>query len=357
MEGELQGSKSSVGLAVGAMSVSALLVRPFVGRGIDARGRKPFLFGSLVLLALSSLGYLLADDVAVVVGLRLLQGLAGGTFYTTAAAVVTDLAPPERRASAIAKFSLFLYGGFAAGPALAEWIIRHHGFTPVWLTAAALGATGALLVSVVPESGDHAVAARAELGPARRRPLHPAAVLPGLVLMTTGMGYASVTGFSSLYARHVGLESSGALYAVFAVTVIGLRLVSGRLADSVGRVQIALPGLLLCAAGLGTLSLLQRPVTAYVGVASFGAGFALIFPALMAFTVDRVPDHERGEALGSFTAFMDIGQGGGAYLIGAIADRAGFGAAYALPAVLCLGGAILLRRGTRAPVAAPAASP
>lgn len=333
---------------MGAFSVSALLVRPVVGRGIDVRGRKPFLVGALALLALSSLGYLLADHIAVVVLLRLLQGAAGGIFYTTAAAVATDLAPEGRRATAIARFSLFLYAGFAVGPALAELIISRVGFSAVWLTAAGLAATGAALVRLLPESGEHAVTARAELGPATRRLLHPAAVLPGLVLMTTGMGYASVTGFSSLYARHVGLGSSGMLYVAFAVTVIGVRLVSGTLADRLGRVAIALPGLLCAAAGLGTLALLQRPAAALVGVSLFGAGFALIFPALMAFTVDRVPSHERGEALGSFTAFMDIGQGGGAYLIGAIADHAGFGAAYATPALLCVAGAILLMHGARA---------
>lgn len=357
VEDELAGSKSSVGLAVGAFSLSALLVRPVVGRGIDVRGRKPFLLGALLLLALSSLGYLLAGNVAAVVFLRLLQGVAGGVFYTTAAAVATDLAPEGRRASAIARFSLFLYGGFAAGPALAEAVISRAGFAPVWLTAAGLGATGAVLVRLLPESGEHAVAARAAIGPAARRLLHPAAILPGLVLMTTGMGYASVTGFSSLYARHVGLGSSGALYAVFAATVIGVRLVSGTLADRFGPIAIAFPGLLCAATGLGTLAVVQRPAAAMVGVGLFGAGFALIFPALMAFTVDRVEAHERGEALGSFTAFMDIGQGGGAYLIGAIADRSGFGAAYGTPAVLCLAGAALLMRGAPTPGAGPERSP
>jgi predicted MFS family arabinose efflux permease len=62
----------------------------------------------------------------------------------------------------------------------------------------------------------------------------------------------------------------------------------------------------------------------------------------MAFTVDRVDDHERGEVLGSFTAFMDIGSGGGGFLIGYVADRAGFGWAFGVPALLCLCGLALL---------------
>jgi MFS family permease len=342
VDDELGASRSSVGLAVGAFSVSALLVRPFVGRSIDARGRRPFLLAALSLLALTSLGFLLAGTVPAVVALRLLQGAAGGTFYTTAAAVATDLAPVERRASAIARFSLFLYAGFALGPVAAEWAIDAVGFPPVWLAAAALGATGVVCVLLLPETGGSAMATRAALGPGRRRLLHPAAIGPGLVLLCTGMGYSSITGFSSLYGRHIELHDPGLLYATFAVTIIGVRLVAGRLADSVGRIATALPGLALGAAGLGVLSQLQEPAWAFVGVAAFGAGFALIFPALMAFTVDRVPDHERGEALGSFTAFMDAGSGGGAYLIGAIADAAGFGWAYGTPALLCLAGAGLL---------------
>lgn len=342
VEDELGASRASVGLAIGAFSVSALLVRPFIGRGIDARGRRPFLLGALGLLALTSLGFLIAGAVPAVVALRLLQGVAGGTFYTTAAAVATDLAPPERRASAIARFSLFLYAGFALGPVAAEWAIDAVGFPAVWLAASALGVTGAICVAMLPETGTSAMAVRAELGPGRRRILHPAAVGPGLVLLTTGMGYASITGFSSLYGRHIGLSDPGLLYATFAGTIIGVRLVAGRLADTVGRIATALPGLALAAGGLGVLALVQEPAAAFVGVAAFGAGFALIFPALMAFTVDRVADHERGEALGSFTAFMDAGSGGGAYLIGAIADSAGFGWAYGTPALMCVAGAGLL---------------
>jgi MFS family permease len=355
VEDELGGDRSAVGLALGVFSLSALCVRPLVGKRIDTIGRKPFLLAALAVLTLSSLAFLVADSVAAIVALRFVQGFSGGTFYTTAAAVATDLAPPDRRAAAIARFSLFLYGGIATGPALAEAVVRAWGFTPVWLLAAALGAIGVACIWLLPETGTAAREARAEHGTSSRRLLHPAAIGPGIVLATTGMGYASITGFSTLYGREVGLDSPGLLYVVFAVTIIGVRLVSGNLADRYGRLAVALPGVCLGAVGLGLLATVQRPATAFVGVAAFGAGFALVFPALMALTVDRVPDHERGEALGTFTAFMDVGTGAGAYVIGELADRFGFGAAYGLPAVLCVGGALLGVRLARS-MPTPAAS-
>src|SRR4051812_49343849 len=89
---ELNGSKAQVGLAIGIYSLSAVLFRPVVGRGIDHRGRKPYLVFALVVLLTSTLSFYAAHSVALIVVIRLYQGLGGAAFYTTSAAVTTDLA-------------------------------------------------------------------------------------------------------------------------------------------------------------------------------------------------------------------------------------------------------------------------
>jgi len=334
--------------------LSAVVLRPLIGRGLDRHGRRPFLIGGLVLWAGSALAFFLATAVPVVILIRLVQGIAGGCVYTTSAAVATDLAPDDERASAIAKFSLFLYAGFAIGPAIGEALIAGPGFWAAWVAAAAMATVALLLVLGLPETGTDAMAVQAETADRpRRRFLHPAAVGPGIVLACAAVGYVSITIFSPLYARHIGLSSSGTLYAAFAVTVIVVRLVSIRFVDAVGRTTIALPGMALTTVGLALLALFPVPAAAYVGVGLFGAGFALLFPALMAFTVDRVSDHERGEALGSFTAFMDIGSGAGGYLVGFVADRAGFTWAYATPTLLCAAGFAVLANLARTTRTAP----
>ncbi len=338
---ELGASKASVGLAVGAFSITAVLVRPIVGRGVDVRGRKPFLYVGLALLLVSSVGFLVVSSVTGVVALRLVQGVNGACVYTCVASMATDFAPLDKRASAIARMSLFQYAGIALGPTIASQLIHHVTYDAVWWLASAFAVIGLALAARTPESGGEAMARRAELGRTKRRLLHRAAIGPGLVLLAGGVGYASITGFGSLYARHVGVDD-GLLYAVFAATVIAVRIVSGALADARGAIGVALPGLVVCSVGLGVMAIFQSPAPAVIGVCLFGIGFALVYPALMAFTVARVPDHERGEVLGSFTAFLDVGVGGGAYLVGAVADAAGFGAAYAVPATMCLAGAVLL---------------
>ena len=294
MGDELGLSNSSVGIAIGAFAVSGTIVRPFVGRGIDRRGRRPFLLSALALLSLTSLRVPRRRHLALVVVLRLLQGVASAGYYTAAAAAATDLAPTGR-AKAIARFSLFLYAGFALGPAVGEQLIDAAGFGPTWILAAALGAAGFAFIWALPETGGESVAhRRATSSVGRRRLLHPAALGPGLVLLATSVGYSGITRFSKLYAREIGLDSAGALYIVFAVTIIGLRLTTGHLADRHPKSHVVLPGLGCAVAGLVLLAVVQQPVAAYLGVAAFGAGHALIFPPLMAFTVDRVGDPRAG---------------------------------------------------------------
>jgi MFS family permease len=356
VSGPLGGSKAAVGIAVGSFFITAVLFRPTIGRYSDRIGRKPVLLGSSALMLATSVAFYAADSVALVTTLRLFHGAAGGAFYTAAATLAADLAPQHRRAEYITLLSLSLYGGFAIGPALGERLATGAGFSWVWGTAAALAAITMAIARLLPETVDRP--ARSRTDRSERRfffALHRAALLPGSVLMCAAAGYSSIMSFSPLYARDIGMASSGGLYATFAITILSVRLLSRKSADRRGRVVIAAPGLIAGCLGLSLLAGIQSPVAAFVGVAFFGAGFALIFPALMALTIDRAPDSERGEAQGSFTAFFDIGAGIGSYAVGVLANAFGFGVAYALPAAMCAAGAALL--GTRLATRIPAPSP
>ncbi|HEX2039006.1 MAG TPA: MFS transporter [Acidimicrobiales bacterium] len=339
---ELAGSRADVGLAMGAFAVTAVLLRPFVGQGLDRRGRRPFLVAAPAILLVTSTAFAAVGSVPAVVGLRLLQGVTGAFFYTAAATVATDLAPVEKRADYLARFSLFLYGGFAIGPSLGEALVR-HAFDWAWAAAGATALASFVVTLFVQETTP--TEARSEVG--ARPPLrflHPAAIWPGAVILTAATGYTAITAFSALYARRIGMGSSGPLYATFALSILVVRLVAGRLADRHGRVTVALPGMALAAAAMVLLAVEPPPPVALVGVGAFGAGFALVFPALLALTVDRVPDSERGAAVGSFTAFFDIGASGGGYAVGAVADRVGFAGGFGLPGALCMGGFVILAR-------------
>ncbi len=330
---ELGGSRAIVGLAVGSFFPGAILMRPIIGTGLDSWGRRPFVLLATGIATLTSLLFFFADAVWIVIALGLLRGFVGAAYYTGAATIATDLGPQKRRAEVIALFSLFLYGGFAVGPGLGEWLAENMGFSVVWFTAAGISALAFTLALGLPETLE--LSDEQETTSGQKFGLHRAGLAPGLVLLGAASGYTAITGFAPLYAREIGLGTSGGLYATFSLTILGFRLLTRKLADRHGRLKIALPGLVFNTLGLATLALLHAPVAAYLAVATYGVGFALLFPALMAFTADRVPESQRGSAMTTFTMFFDFGAVVGTYVVGVLAENFGFGAAFGLPALMC----------------------
>src|SRR5215218_9414051 len=62
--GPMGAGPGAVGLAVGAFSVSTLVLRPLAGRWTDRHGRRPLLIGGAALFAVLVLGHLLVTDLA-----------------------------------------------------------------------------------------------------------------------------------------------------------------------------------------------------------------------------------------------------------------------------------------------------
>lgn len=340
---ELGTSLGTAGLVMSSMSVAALACRPWAGRFLDTRGRKPFLIAGPLITLCTAAGLLVLHTVPSTLVLRMFQGVANAMFYGAATATVADIAPAERRATYLARYSLFFYLGFAVGPAVAELLIDHWGFSAVWIAVIVACTWGATLAAVaLPETGE-----RREPVPMRLidRFFHPAAIGPGIPYFCVGVGWTAVGAFLALYARHIGLASSGWLFAALSVTVMITRSMSGNLADRFGRRAVATPCALSVAAGLAVLAALQRPAAAFVGVVLFAAGYAGIFPTLLAMVVDRAPDAERGQAMGSFNQYFDIGAPIGGFVTGRLVDWAGYGAGFGAMAGVALLGAVLLAGG------------
>src|SRR3954454_20836257 len=185
--GPLGGGPAAVGLAVGAFSLTTLVLRPLAGRWADRHGRRPLLVGGALLYALLVVAHLLITDLAWLVVLRLVLGGAEALYFVAGFAALADLAPPGRAGEALSYNSLALYLGLAAGPLIGQALLGLGGFPLAWIGASLLLVVAAVLASRVPETLQTGVA------PGPQPPLiHPAALVPGLGLF---IGVAVVGGF------------------------------------------------------------------------------------------------------------------------------------------------------------------
>lgn len=348
---ELGTSKAVAGLIMTSTSLSAIAARPWAGAFIDRRGRRPLLLAGPLVVVITALGLLAVANVWWVLAMRLIQGVGSAMGYSASAAMAADLAPPEQRARYLARFGMFFYIGFAIGPWLAELLIGQSGFDVVWLTVAGCALVGVIVAWFLPETGVARGAAAGPPMPLRRRFMHPAAVGPGLVFFCLGVGWTALSAFLALYARDVGMGSSGPLFLALSVTVLCTRAFAGSLADRLGKAAVLYPSVVAVVGGMTILAVFRQPGPAYVGVVLFGGGFSGLFPVLFAMVVDRAPDTERGAAMSSFNLFFDVGSPLGGYGVGQLIDWGGFGLGFGSMAALGLVGALAMPQMLRSDAA------
>lgn len=347
-KGPLETGAVGVGLAVGALSVTAVLFQPIAGRIGDMRGRRILVISGSLIVACSVAAYTLADSLAILVGLRLVTGVGEALVFVGAATIVTDIAPERRRGEAISLYSLGLWSGLAVGPFVGELVLGEDRYDAVWLTAAAFALAAALFALALPETRP------AHSGPRGQRLVHPTALRPGLVLVASVFGFAGFSAFVALYARELGLDGASVAFLLFAAVVVAIRIFGRTIPDRLGPKRASGTALMLLAVGLTTIGLWSEPAGLYVGTVVFAAGQALAFPALLTLAVAGTPASERSSAVGTLTACADVGFAIGALALGGVAAVAGYEGVFLASALASVAGAFLLARVPRPAVVRPA---
>jgi MFS family permease len=342
VEDELGGHGFQVGIVSGLFAVSAALVRPFAGRLGDRRGRRILVVGGAGIMGLSVLCYTLVSSLPVLIALRLVSGIGEAAMFVGAATAIQDLAPPDRRAEAASYYSVALYAGIAIGPSLGEALANGPGYDTLWLATGASALLASALGLLMPATPGHEAAPGGRL-------LHPAALGPGFVLMLGLIPFVGFSTFLKVYGEEIGLDEVGAIFAAYAICVLVIRLAGARLPDKLGwrlSSTIALTG---AVCGSAVLAVWASSAAPWLAVIPFAIGSSLLFPALFATVVDRVPESERGQAVGTFSIFFDLANGLGAPFLGLFVSLVSYQFAFGVGAVIALFGFVAMRWAVSSP--------
>ncbi len=340
----LGGGDLEIGLVSTAFAMSALVVRPSLGRLGDRRGRRLLFFGGTLVTAASIAPYALVDSIPLLVALRLVGGVGEAAAFVGAATAVQDLAPDHRRGEATSLFSLAVYGGIGLGPALGEWLWRSGGFERTVLASVVLSLLACALGSAIPAHTPSAIAP-SERPSGLRGVLHPAAVAPGVVLAASLIGFV---GFTTFLAPHVdriagggaGSGNAGPAFILYAAIVLVVRLFFARLPDQLGARTGGTLALGSIGLGLAVIAAWPTLVGVYVGTAVLAFGVAFNFPTLFLLVMADTAPEDRSHAVASFGFFFDLPNAVGGLLLGGViqllgAERWGYavGAVFAFAAL------------------------
>ena len=331
VSGPLGAGDLEVGIVTGAFAITGLACRPLAGHLADRRGRKRVVILGALSTAIAGLLYFVPAGIPGLIVARLFLGAGEGAVYTAGSAWIVDLTPPERRGRIIGLYGLAIWGGLALGPPLGELILHATSFDGVWAAAAIAPLIGAVVALRIPETFTPSDVADGD-----RRLISREALRPGIGLSLAIVGYAAMAAFVVLHLDERDVGHGAAVFTAFAASVVGMRVLGGWLPDRYGSIPCIIGAGLIEAAGLLVIAGADSVVVAIIGAVAMGSGFSLLFPSLALLVVNRVPEERRGVAMGTFTAFFDLGMGVGSPLVGAAAALGGYEAAFLLGAACAL---------------------
>jgi len=341
---ELGASAMVAGIVVAIYSATNLAGNVVAGAVLDRWGRGvPVMFG-LVATAVMLVGYVFSQSPEQLMVARGLHGLTASILTPGAFAILGDAAPAGKRARVMGLSGAFIAVAAMIGPLTAGLLRDRQGSDAVFLLSAGLMLLTTLLLwgwtrgqppaKVESREGQSSGAGIAVLW---RRPQLAVAYLAALAL-TVGLG-TLVTHFPAVMSDRG--ESSGrtgmGFTAFAALAMIGMASPLSRVSDRYGRLGPISAGLALVGAGMAALGVAGGYAGSVLGMAIFGLGFGLLFPAITALTAEAASWTERGKAFGLFYAVFSLGVVIGSLVSGLLAERTGInGAPFFLSSIIAL---------------------
>lgn len=327
----------------------------------DRFGRRPALLAGLAAYVAAAAGCALAPGIAVLVALRLLQGIAAAVGPSVGRAVVRDLWAPAEAGRVLGYLAAAMALGPMLGPILGGWLTERLGWRAAFWALAAFGtlvlaATLRVLPETVPARDAGALAPRRLLAAWRTVLAHPlfrASVLAAA--LSYGGIFVWISGSPHLLVGVLGM-SPGAYGLAFALSVVGYMsgsFLGARLSRRFGpTLPFRLGGPLAALAGLAAALVLARLPATAAGILPFAfatmlaAGFVL--PAAMAASLAPFPERA-GLASGLLGALQLAIASGIGYGVAAAFDGTArpMGIAWALVGLATLAAATLTARRLR----------
>ncbi|HDT5729273.1 TPA: arabinose transporter [Enterobacter roggenkampii] len=343
IHGHLGFSNLVVGLVIGIQFLATFLTRGYAGRVTDQQGGKRSALQGAILSAIAGALYLVASvtelspaaTLCIVIAGRLMAGFGESQFVTGCVSWAIASVGPQRAGMSLSWTGIAMFAALSIGAPVGMALYQHYSLAMAMIACIAapmLAALAAFCTTSYISPGGPRLPFHLVVGRIWRE---------GLGLMLQGVGLSGLTAFASLYFAAHHWQNAGLVMTAFGLGFIFVRLALGHLPDQIGGYRVAVWSLVVEALGQAMLWLGSNEWMALAGALVTGLGCALVFPALGVEALRRVPQANRGSAMGAFVAFLDVAYGIAGPVAGLIAGQFSYAAVYLSGAVCALLGALI----------------
>jgi MFS family permease len=341
-------SVTAASVVVSAFAVSRLVFAPASGRLVSLLGEQKVYLTGISIVAVTTGACAFANAYWQLVVFRGIGGIGSTMFTVSAVALLIRLTPAPLRGRASGMWGTGFLLGNVMGPLLGG------GLLTISLRAPFLVYAGALFVAVlivwwflrnstlaarVNDAGASSITVRQAL----RHRAYFAAMTSSFANGWAVFGVrVSLVPLFVTEVLHQGDAFAGTALAVFAAGNVVMLLLSGKLADTVGRKPVVLVGLVVAAGGTIWVGWTDTVLTFMIATVVAGLGAGLLAPPQQATVADVIGSEARGgPVLATFQMSADIGAVLGPLVAGLLADQLTYGAAFAVTGALCLVAALV----------------
>jgi len=345
---QFSATESQIGILAASIAFAALVIRPFTGRMADAGNRKKLILVSQFATGALIVCSIFAPNILLLTVSRFAQGIFFGissTVVTTSAILVM---PEKEMAKGIGLLGVTGIGSMAVAPALGIWIADQWGFITLFVVTSVLTGASGLLVLIAPTKSMMPIVKREEKTRISPRELFAFETF-GLVGLAVCFAIATaiVANFLVIFAGIRMIPNVGLYFTIYACTVIIARIFSSRLIELFPYHWVVAVCGALIGAGMIILSAAYTFTPLIIVAILIGAGYGVGSPTLQTVATQLVPPERRGSASATFYFGIDLAFVAGPFVMGHIAEAAGFGAGilwFALPPLAAIPFSIMLGR-------------
>ncbi|MBD2178086.1 MFS transporter [Pseudanabaena sp. FACHB-1998] len=305
-------SFDQIGIVMGSFAIGLLVCRSYLGRLSDRKGRRYTMRLGLIVAALVPLCYAVMPSIPLLIFFRAIHGISIAAFASSYSALITDLAPIEKRGEVIGYMSLVNPLGLAFGPALGGLMQEAWGYQPLFITSSLLAFAGLLMTTQIADERkidyQKDTPANAHKTGFWQTFLHPRVRVPSTVLLLVGLAFGTLSSFMPILMQQKNITlNAGLFYMAAALSGFIIRFPVGRLSDEWGRGIFISMGIVFYALSMGIIYFASHDYEFLLSGIAEGIGSGVVIPAIVALLADRTVPQERGYVFGMTWIGFDVG--------------------------------------------------
>lgn len=343
-------SVTAASIVISAFAVARLVFAPASGKLVTAFGERWVYLSGISIVAVSTGACAFAANYWQLLVFRSVGGIGSTMFTVSAIALLIKATPQALRGRASGLWGTGFLLGNVVGPLLGSGLLNISLRAPFLVYAVALFVAVGIVWWFLKDSPLAAAAGRDAEPITLRKALRHRGYVAAL-----GSNFAN--GWAVFGVRvslvplfvtevlHRADSFAGTALAVFAAGNVVMLLLSGKLADTVGRKPIILVGLLVSAAGTIWVGWTDTVPAFLIATVVAGLGAGLLSPPQQAVIADVIGSKGRGgPVLATFQMSADVGAVIGPIVAGVLADELSFTAAFAITGALSVVAALVWLR-------------